>query len=121
MGIMDGVRDARPAAATGAGAPPLRLADDWERLAYLREVCELLWPPTAEMTLYGGAQGWPQISGGVRPRALGGAARGAVGTSSRGWRTPGIKTKSRPSDRAAPPSALGRTPPLICGQPWASP
>jgi hypothetical protein len=75
MGIMDGVRDARPAAATGAGAPPLRLADDWERLAYLREVCELLWPPTAEMTLYGGAHGWPQISGGVRPRALGGAAR----------------------------------------------
>ena len=44
MGIMDGVRDARPAAATGAGVPPLRLADDWERLAYLREVCELLWP-----------------------------------------------------------------------------
>src|SRR6516165_10781030 len=75
MGIMDGVRDARPAAATGAGAPPLRLADDWERLAYLREVCELLWPPTAEMTLYGEAHGWPQISGGVRPRALGGAAR----------------------------------------------
>jgi hypothetical protein len=75
MGIMDGVRDARPAAAAGAGAPPLRLADDWERLAYLREVCELLWPPTAEMTLYGGAHGWPQISGAVRPRALGGAAR----------------------------------------------
>jgi len=73
MGIMDGVRDARPAAA--AGAPPLRLADDWERLAYLREVCELLWPPTAEMTLYGGTHGWPQISGAVRPRALGGAAR----------------------------------------------
>ena len=73
MGIMDGVRDARPAAA--AGAPPLRLADDWERLAYLREICELLWPPTAEMTLYGGAHGWPQISGGVRPRALGGTAR----------------------------------------------
>jgi hypothetical protein len=74
MGIMDGVRDARPAAATGAGAPPLRLADDWERLAYLREVCELLWPPTAEMTLYGGAHGWPQISG-ARPRALGGNGR----------------------------------------------
>ena len=73
MGIMDGVRDARPAAATGA--PPLRLADDWERLAYLREVCELLWPPTAEMTLSGGAHGWPQISGAVRPKALGGAAR----------------------------------------------
>jgi hypothetical protein len=73
MGIMDGVRDARPAAA--AGAPPLRLADDWERLAYLREVCELLWPPTAEMTLYGGAHGWPQISGAARPRALGRAAR----------------------------------------------
>jgi hypothetical protein len=77
MGIMDGVRDARPAAAAGAGAPPLRLADDWERLAYLREVCELLWPPTAEMTLYGGAHGWPQISGAVRPRGLGGAARSA--------------------------------------------
>jgi Phosphotransferase enzyme family len=75
MGIMDGVRDARPAAAAGAGAPPLRLADDWERLAYLREVCELLWPPTAEMTLYGGAHGWPQISGAVRPRALGGRSR----------------------------------------------
>src|SRR5215813_12604843 len=73
MGIMDGVRDARPAAA--AGAPPLRLADDWERLAYLREVCELLWPPTAEMTLYGGAHGWPQITGAVRPRALGGNLR----------------------------------------------
>jgi len=72
MGIMDGVRDARPAAAAGAGAPPLRLADDWERLAYLREVCELLWPQTAEMTLYGGAHGWPQISG-ARPRALGGS------------------------------------------------
>src|SRR5205823_2021204 len=65
----------RPAAAAGAGAPPLRLADDWERLAYLREVCELLWPPTAEMTLYGGAHGWPQISGAVRPRALGGTSR----------------------------------------------
>ena len=75
MGIMDGVRDARPAPAAGAGAPPLRLADDWERLAYLREVCELLWPPTAEMTLYGGAHGWPQISGAVRPRALGGTSR----------------------------------------------
>ena len=75
MGIMDGVRDARPAAAAGAGAPPLRLADDWERLAYLREVCELLWPPTAEMTLYGGAHGWPQISGSVRPRSPGGTAR----------------------------------------------
>jgi hypothetical protein len=76
MGIMDGVRDARPAAAAGAGAPPLRLADDWERLAYLREICELLWPPTSEMTLYG-AHGWPQLSGAVRPRALGGAARSA--------------------------------------------
>jgi hypothetical protein len=75
MGIMDGVRDARPVAAAGAGAAPLRLADDWERLAYLREVCELLWPPTAEMTLYGGAHAWPQISGAVRPRALGRAAR----------------------------------------------
>jgi Phosphotransferase enzyme family len=75
MGIMDGVRDARPAAAAGVGAPPLRLADDWERLAYLREVCELLWPPTAEMTLYGGAHGWPQISGAVRPRSSGGTAR----------------------------------------------
>jgi Phosphotransferase enzyme family len=75
MGIMDGVRDARPAAAAGAGAPPLRLADDWERLAYLREVCELLWPPTAEMTLYGGSHGWPQITGAVRPRALGGNSR----------------------------------------------
>ena len=75
MGIMDGVRDARPAAAVGAGASPLRLADDWERLAYLREVCELLWPPTAEMTLYGGAHGWPQITGAARPRALGGTAR----------------------------------------------
>jgi len=74
MGIMDGVRDARPAAAAGAGAPPLRLADDWERLAYLREVCELLWPQTAEMTLYGGAHGWPQISG-ARPRAMGGNGR----------------------------------------------
>src|SRR5215472_16051615 len=72
MGIMDGVRDARPAAA--AGAPPLRLADDWERLAYLREVCELLCPTTGEMTLYGGAHGWPQISGAVRPRGLGSAA-----------------------------------------------
>ena len=75
MGIMDGVRDARPAAAAGAGAPPLRLADDWERLTYLREVCELLWPPTAEMTLYGGAHGWPQITGAVRPRAFGGDLR----------------------------------------------
>jgi hypothetical protein len=75
MGIMDGVRDARPAAAAGSGASPLRLADDWERLAYLREVCELLWPPTAEMTLYGGAHGWPQITGPVRPRALGGTTR----------------------------------------------
>src|SRR5262252_430090 len=75
MGIMDGVRDAGPSAAAGAGAPPLRLADDWERLAYLREVCELLWPPTAEMTLYGGAHGWPQITGAVRPRALGGSSR----------------------------------------------
>jgi hypothetical protein len=75
MGIMDGVRDARPAAAAGAGAPPLRLADDWERLAYLREVCELLWPPTAEMTLYGGSHGWPQITGAVRPRAQGGNGR----------------------------------------------
>lgn len=72
MGIMDGVRDASPAAA--AGAPPLRLADDWERLAYLREVCELLWPPTAEMTLYGGAHGWP-ITGAVRPRAPSGTSR----------------------------------------------
>src|SRR5262252_1522273 len=75
MGIMDGVRDAGPSAAVGAGALPLRLADDWERLAYLREVCELLWPPTAEMTLHGGAHGWPQISGAVRPRALGGSSR----------------------------------------------
>lgn len=74
MGIMDGVRDAGPAAAAGAGAPPLRLADDWERLAYLREVCELLWPPSAEMTLYGGAHGWPQLTGAVRPRSLGGGA-----------------------------------------------
>src|SRR6266571_1599951 len=74
MGIMDGVRDARPAAA-GPGAPPLRLADDWERLAYLREVCELLWPPTAEMTLYGGAHGWPQLTGAARPRARGGNGR----------------------------------------------
>src|SRR5262249_58669771 len=73
MGIMDGVRDARPAAA-GTGAPPLRLADDWERLAYLREVCELLWPPTAEMTLYGGTHGWPQNNGAGPPRAPGGAA-----------------------------------------------
>src|SRR6516225_7552560 len=75
MGIMDGVRDARPAAAAGAGAPPLLLADDWERLAYLREVCELLWPPTAEMALQGGAPGAPQITGAVRSRVRGGGAR----------------------------------------------
>jgi hypothetical protein len=75
MGIMDGVRDARPAAVAGAGAPPLRLADDWERLAYLREVCELLWPPTAEMTLYGGPHGWPPRGGAGRPRTLGGTAK----------------------------------------------
>src|SRR5579859_1638748 len=70
MGIMDGVRDARPAAVAGAGAPPLRLADDWERLAYLREVCELLWPPTTEMTLHGGPRG-----GAGRPWVLGSAAK----------------------------------------------
>src|SRR5262249_59601540 len=29
----------------------------------------------AEMTLYGGAHGWPQISGSVRPRSPGGTAR----------------------------------------------
>ena len=75
MGIMDGVRDARPAAAAGGGAPPLLLADDWERLAYLREVCELLWPPTAEMALQGGAPGAPQITGAVRSRVRGGGAR----------------------------------------------
>src|SRR5579859_3022681 len=75
MGIVDGVRDARPAAAAGTGAPPLRLADDWERLAYLREVCELLWPPTAGMTLYGGPHGWPPRGGAGRSRAPGGTAR----------------------------------------------
>jgi hypothetical protein len=64
MGIMDGVTDAGSAAAQGA--PPLRLADDWERLSYLREICELLWPPSAEMRLYGGAHGWPQLSGAAR-------------------------------------------------------
>jgi len=90
MGIMDGVRDARPAGAAGAGAPPLRLADDWERLAYLREVCELLWPPTAEMTLYGGAHGWPQLSGAVRPRGLGRSS----GTRMIGW----SKSVNRPGE-----------------------
>jgi len=70
MGIMDGVRDARTAAA--AGAPPLRLADDWERLSYLREVCELLWPPATEMTLYGGGHG---LGGAVRHRARGRRSR----------------------------------------------
>src|SRR2546430_14154794 len=79
MGIMDGVRAARPAAAAGAGAPPLRLADDWERLAYLREVCELLWPPAAEMTLYGGGPGWPPITPAGRPPAARGHPPGGGG------------------------------------------
>lgn len=74
MGIMDGVRDATHAAAAGGGAAPLRLADDWERLAYLREVCELLWPPAAEMTLYGGPHGWPPLSAAGRSRAAEGTA-----------------------------------------------
>jgi hypothetical protein len=60
-------------------------------------------------------RGWPYW------RSAAAAARGAVGTSSRGWRTPGIKTKSRPSDRAVPSGDLGRTAPLICGQPCAPP
>ena len=102
MGIMDGVRDARPAAAAGAGASPLRLADDWERLAYLREVCELLWPPTAEMTLYGGPHGWPQITGGVRPRALGGTAR-ADGRRESVRSRVHPRVRCRPGPGAAPP------------------
>ena len=59
--------------------------------------------------------GWPYW------RSAAAAARGAAGTSSRGCRTPGISTKSRPSAREVPPSARGRTAPLICGQPCAPP
>jgi hypothetical protein len=68
MGIMDSVRDARPAAI--GGTPPLHLAD-WERLTYLREICELLWPSPAEMTLPGEVPSWPRISGAARSRARG--------------------------------------------------
>jgi Phosphotransferase enzyme family len=102
MGIMDGVRDAGPAAAAGAGAPPLRLADDWERLAYLREVCELLWPPTAEMTLYGGPHGWPQLTGAVRPRSQGnGRAAGRDFVLIPGVRHPRLLVPAAPRAAAA--------------------
>jgi hypothetical protein len=65
MGIMDSVRDARPAV---GGAPHLHLAD-WERLAYLREICELLWPSPAEMTLHSDFPRWPHITSAARSRA----------------------------------------------------
>src|SRR5215470_11446451 len=65
MGILDSVRDTRPAA---GAAPPVHLAD-WERLAYLREVCELLWPSPAEITLQSETSRWPYISGTRRSRA----------------------------------------------------
>jgi hypothetical protein len=74
MGIMDSVRDARPAV---GGAPPLHLAD-WERLAYLREICDLLWPAPAEITLPGDASRWPHIGGTAKP-----STRGAAQTESR--------------------------------------
>lgn len=72
MGILDSVRDARPAV---GGAPPLHLAD-WERLAYLREICELLWPSPAEMTLHSDFPRWPHITSGARSRARGQAPAG---------------------------------------------
>jgi hypothetical protein len=69
MGILDSVRDVRPAA---GAAPPLHL-DDWERLAYLSEVCGVLWPAPAEITLPGDASRWPRIGGPGRSRRRGAA------------------------------------------------
>lgn len=54
------VRSARPVAT--AGPPSLRLGD-WERLAYLREICELLWPSPAGPSPDPGVTGWSRHNG----------------------------------------------------------
>lgn len=46
--------------------PNLAVRANAESAAYLREVCELLWPPPAEITL-NGMPGWPHHPGPVRP------------------------------------------------------
>lgn len=42
-----------------------------EPAVYLREVCRLLWPPPAEITLHGGTPGWPRRFGASAPAAAG--------------------------------------------------
>src|SRR6266571_2901173 len=44
-------------------------------LAFRYSWQSVLWPPAPEMTLYGGAHGWPQLTGAARPRARGGNGR----------------------------------------------
>jgi hypothetical protein len=60
MRITASIRPARPV--TAAGGPSLRLGD-WERLAYLREICELLWPAQPEVRLDPEIPGSPQRNG----------------------------------------------------------
>lgn len=63
MRITASVRPAR--SVTTAGPPSLRLGD-WERLAYLREICELLWPSPGAPSPDSGVTGWSRHNGAAR-------------------------------------------------------
>jgi Phosphotransferase enzyme family len=52
---------------TAAGAPPSHRLDAWDRLAYLDEICALLWPSSAAVTLDSASGGGSQRNGAARP------------------------------------------------------
>lgn len=65
------VHDAGTAEPTADEALDLDTAGPGEWLAYLREICERLWPPPAVITLEAASPRWPRpaLAGGIRPRS----------------------------------------------------
>lgn len=70
------VHGARTTEPTAAAVPDLTAGEHGEWSAYLREICERLWPPPTVVTLEGGGPGWPGSIGGIRPRPRGTHAPG---------------------------------------------
>jgi hypothetical protein len=109
VGTVHRIRTALPA--TGERSASWAVAD-WELLVYLREICELLWPPPATITLEKGRRHWlrspavapwtkePADAGGTgfvlvpgirRPRLLVPAAPRVASAALRHYGTPGTR------------------------------
>jgi hypothetical protein len=65
MHLTHGFWPGRPV--TAADEPASHRLDAWDRLAYLGEICELLWPSSGPVTLDSPGRGWFQRNGAAHP------------------------------------------------------